>query len=82
MVLAELFSLALYLVSLFFFRQWFGELRKCPAAEMFLIRSLNRLGIHLDDGVLKQGLGHHRRLLRTALHPQVPPSEMLAAFLR
>lgn len=25
MVLAELFSLALYLISLFFFRQYFGE---------------------------------------------------------
>lgn len=40
MVLAELFSLALYLVSLFFFRQWFGELRKCPSIKILLIRDI------------------------------------------
>lgn len=48
MVLAELFSLALYLISLLFFRQYFGE---CIFRHFrtLLIEIFCRLGVHLDD---------------------------------
>jgi hypothetical protein len=84
MVLAELFSLVLYLISLFFFKQTFGKffLILINKFIFLLIVCPLRLGVYLDIGFPGKSKSHYSRLMRPTLHSQVLTSKMFAAFVR
>lgn len=94
MVLAEIFSLLLYLVSLALLHEYFGKIvcikfDPAPAPKhssiyiknKFWILHCHRLGIYLVRRIFVESICHHTGLMPAALHHQIPAEEVLTTIV-
>ena len=86
MVLAELLSILLYLLSLILLREFFGEFI-CVSLfvpikkTMFNIVLLFRRRVHQIRGLCVEDCSHHRGVLLASLLHQVPQEALLSSLL-
>lgn len=89
MVLAEVFSLLLYLVSLVVFHEYFGKFgfdwrlhSELLCFELYANPlSVFRLGIHLIMGLSVEGFRHNAGVVFAAVHHKILAQEILAAVV-
>lgn len=84
MVLAEIFSLILYLISLAVLHEIFGEkhFNSFVLFQLVIASSFSyRLGVHLVMGLLVEGVANHGGLLPTTIYHQISSQEILAAIV-